>query len=100
MNLIVVKPVIFLKKLENVELQSLESLTASFTCEVSIPQEGITVQWLRCEKSIKESVKYKMSFDGSTATLIILNCDASDEGEYRVKINDLESSASLLIKGQ
>ena len=86
----------FLKDLEDVTLEDI-GLTATFTCEVS--QSDLKPDWLKADKSIKKSDKYEMTSRGGTHTLVIKDCQAEDVAKYSVKLNGMQSSAKLDVKG-
>jgi hypothetical protein len=55
---------------------------------------------LRNGEKIKESEKHQKIEDGTTHTLVIMDTDKSDVGEYTVVIGDRRSSAQLHLDGK
>ncbi len=90
------KPVTFIMPLKNE--QAVEENSVSFTCQLSKPNQP--VQWLKNGSTIKQSVKYKISSDGSNYTLTIPKATIQDAAEYKVQLGDIESSAKLIVSGE
>ena len=88
--------VIFTKLLENKE--ALFGETVEFTCEMS--QTQIEVIWLRNNQplSLSESKCQTVNQDYSYK-LIIANVTEEDFGAYSVRFGQLQSTATLIVKG-
>src|SRR6218665_245241 len=97
---ILVKPVVIVKQLNDVILRGLESLVATFECELSTGVESLPVQWLRNGQPITASDKYDITLSGATCRLDVRDCQTSDEAEYSIRVKDLTSKAHLHIKGK
>ncbi|XP_074841400.1 obscurin isoform X2 [Carettochelys insculpta] len=89
-----VAPAIFVKLLENQELQ--ESDTAKLYCELSKP--NIPVEWKKASAVIKASKKFEIKEEGNVHTLIIHDLKLEDSGEYSCKTADKKTTARLDIK--
>ena len=92
-----VEPVTFLRPLENVLLNDV-GLSAKFICEVS--KTGLKADWLKNKQPVKKSDKYSLTDDGCVHTLMVQDAQAQDEAEYTVKLANVESRASLTIRGK
>ena len=88
--------VMFTKLLENKEV--LFGETVEFTCEMS--QTGLEVIWLRNNQplSLSES-KCQIVNQDYSYKLIIANVTEEDLGEYSVRFGQLQSTATLIVKG-
>ena len=69
------------------------------SCTVS--EEGHKAIWFKAQKEIDDTGdKYLVESDGDTFTLTIPKTTVSDTAEYTVRIGDVESSGSLVVKGE
>ena len=79
--------------------QHVEEHKASyFTCEVN--KDDVTVTWFKNDKEIVPSEKHQFRDEGKSHTLIIVDTDKSDVGEYSVVVSDKKSSAKLHLDGE
>lgn len=95
------EPPSFIKAPKTVE--GLRGKDISINCELSgTPPFEIT--WYKDNKALKESRKYKFVQEGGSATLHILNLDATDPGEYQCKaLNQVGSdtcSSTVKLRGK
>uniref|UniRef100_A0A8C4S423 Ig-like domain-containing protein n=1 Tax=Erpetoichthys calabaricus TaxID=27687 RepID=A0A8C4S423_ERPCA len=77
--LIVKEPPVFVKIPEPVE--GMRGKDLSLECELS-GSPPFQITWYKDKRQIKDSRKYKVTHEGYSATLHILNLEASDMGEY------------------
>ncbi|KFM81373.1 Twitchin, partial [Stegodyphus mimosarum] len=88
-------------------VQGLKSITvesgksAEFTCKIE-SKTKTTVTWYKGTQVIKESKEVKMSFDGSVASMTIVQTTTTSSGSYKVEfVNEFgkaESSAELNVE--
>ncbi|RXN00522.1 Titin [Acipenser ruthenus] len=79
-NLIVLEPPKFVKKLESSKVVKPKDQTR-FECKVTGSPE-IQISWFKNDSKISESEKYRMSFINSLAVLEIENISLEDSGDY------------------
>lgn len=75
-----------------------EGEKAIFTCTVS--KETYEVKWLKGDKELEDGDKYQMLSDGKKRTLVIKNCELTDDGGYAVIIGVTKASADLKVLGK
>ena len=79
--------------------QHVEEHKASyFTCEVN--KDDVEVTWFKNNEKIAPSEKHQFRDEGKSHTLIIVDTDKSDVGEYTVTVSDKTSSAKLHLDGK
>ncbi|XP_064495791.1 obscurin [Pseudopipra pipra] len=88
-------PVIFVKALQNLELQ--EGGTAHLSCEVSKPD--VPVEWKKGTSVIHSSQKCSIKQEGKVHTLVIRDLNRADAGEYSCQTADGRTVARLEVKG-
>ena len=88
-------PIDFTTDLKSVEV--LEGEDATFTCEVSKPNQEAT--WMIDGQEIQPNDKYEMVTDGTKFTLKIKNCSPEDSASVSILVKDCMSSAELTVKG-
>lgn len=70
---------------------------AEFECEVSEPWAKVI--WLKGDKEVVPSDKYKIESDGRIRRMIIQGIAEDDESEYTCVLRDKRTSADLLLRG-
>ncbi|GAB1597549.1 hypothetical protein Ahia01_000031400, partial [Argonauta hians] len=70
--------------------------TAIFTCEVD--REDVTCVWLKDGKEIKTSERIEIITEKRTHKLIIRNVQEEDKGEYSCVVDDVSTSAQLVVE--
>ncbi|XP_078142269.1 titin-like [Centroberyx gerrardi] len=74
-----------------------ESQTAVFECQVKINYPEITLTWYKGTQKLDSSNKYDISVVGDHHYLKIKNCQAKDQGNYRVVCGPHISNAKLTV---
>ncbi|ESO99763.1 hypothetical protein LOTGIDRAFT_141564, partial [Lottia gigantea] len=92
-NLISELPLELTKPLKNVKVTEKETITLQ--CEVSKP--GKKSQWFVDDEEIKPSDRIKFQTEGNVHKLVISKSILDDEGVYKVKIDEVESTAEVLV---
>ncbi|KAK2835495.1 hypothetical protein Q5P01_015979 [Channa striata] len=90
-------PATFKVSLKSQEAEEGKSVT--LRCELS--KKGVTVQWHRGGQVLSEELspgKYKMSLEGKTALMTILNVQAEDAGRYSCVTGDEKTTAEVKVK--
>ena len=88
------QPVAFTKELQDVNVK--EDNSASFSCQVN--KKDLTPKWLKNGTPIKASPKFHMKSDGVEHSLIVDDCQMSDEAHYGVEFDGVSSSAGLFVE--
>lgn len=86
----------FLSRPRSIEV--VEGEKAEFTCTVS--KEAFEVKWQKDAQELEAGDKYQMISDGKRRTLVITNCELSDECKYLVTIGATRASAHLTVLGK
>ncbi|XP_073532982.1 obscurin [Phyllobates terribilis] len=73
----------------------MEGHSAVLTCELT--KANARLEWRKEERPLGPGTKYKMSQDGCTAELEIMNVDLQDGGQYTCACGDLKTSATLIV---
>lgn len=87
-------PTLFTKELRNEE--ATESGTATLRCELS---KATPVEWMKDQKALKSSDKYKMRQKDVTAELTIHDLEEHDSGDYTCICGNQKTTASLTVHG-
>ncbi|KAM9719631.1 obscurin isoform 6-T7 [Menidia menidia] len=87
-------PNIFTKELQNQSVE--EGQSVSLHCEVSKPD--VPLEWRKGELGLCPCAKYEIRQKGHLATLVILDVDPEDSGQYTCDTGDHESTAQLSVK--
>ena len=85
-----------LKPLSDVEVK--EGQTAIMECTVSKPNLKST--WERDDTPLEADDRITMTTEGQVHTLTITNAVVDDEADYKVKVMDQFSSASVFVEGK
>ena len=77
----------------------METRTETFECELSKPNQKVT--WLRdgVELDVADT-HYKISTAECTYSLTVVNCTLDDTAEYTLRVDDVSTSATLLVEGK
>ncbi|KAM4608731.1 titin-like [Polymixia lowei] len=74
-----------------------ENQTATFECQIKINYPEITLTWYKGTQKLDNDDKYDISVVGDHHYLKIKNCQAKDQGNYRVVCGPHISSAKLSV---
>lgn len=85
----------FKTQLKNQEVT--ESGTATLHCELTKPVD--LVVWMKDEKVLKPSEKYRMRLEGRFAELSIQDLEVPDAGSYTCMCGDQKTKATLKVNG-
>lgn len=77
-----------------------ENQSATFECQIRINYPEITLTWYKGTQKLDNSDKYAISSMGDRHCLEIKNCQAKDQGNYRVVCGPHISNAKLAITGK
>ncbi|KAM9789384.1 obscurin [Neosynchiropus ocellatus] len=88
-----VVPVTFLREVGSQEAE--EGSSATLHCELSKP--GLTVEWKRGAEVLCGGEKYRLTQNGSSYELLILDLRAEDTGSYSCSAESVSSTASLTV---
>jgi hypothetical protein len=72
-----------------------ENLTLE--CTVSKPDRLAT--WYKNGVKIMPSDKVKVTSKDKTHTLVVERCEAEDQAEYAIKVDDLSSKCQVTVEG-
>ncbi|KAJ7322096.1 hypothetical protein JRQ81_018383, partial [Phrynocephalus forsythii] len=86
-------PVHFKTELKNEE--ATESGTATFHCELTKAVDS--VEWMKDQKALKPSDKYRMRLEGRFAELTIQDLELTDAGSYTCVVVDQKTTATLKV---
>lgn len=78
-------------------MQVMEGETASLICELSKP--GVPVVWKKGATRLRPGGKYEIRQKGCKLQLKVHNLTHQDSGFYKCCAGDLETMASLEVKG-
>lgn len=70
--------------------------SATFECELS---KATAVQWLKDDKPITPSNKYKITSDGSKHKLVVKDVTGEDSGVYTLSVKDKKTQGALSVEG-
>ena len=92
---------------EPVLVNSLQDLTvvapntAIFSCHIQLGEPAADIKWCFNGKPLTAGDKYKISYSDTTATLEVVNTEATDAAEYSIKavnkVASVTSHASLTV---
>ena len=85
----------FTLQLEDQEIEENES--ATFTCQLSNPNRRVS--WMKNGEDLKENEQCHITSEGSEHSMTISKVKLEDAAEYTVKCGNLESKATLHVKG-
>lgn len=85
------------RKLQDVKVTKVSGKVV-LECEFSKP--GLAIEWLKDDRTLKSSNKYKIETDGKTSRLTIQDIDFDDDGEYVITAKNLKSTASVKVEGK
>ena len=77
-----------------------ENQTATFQCRIQINYPEIAVSWYKGTQKLDNDNKYEISSTGDCHCLKIKNCEAKDQGDYRVVCGPHISNAKLAVTGR
>lgn len=77
-----------------------ENQSATFRCQIRINYPEIKLTWYKGTQKLDNSDKYTISSVGDCHRLEIKNCQAKDQGNYRVVCGPHISSAKLAVTGK
>lgn len=86
---------VFNQQLQNEEAE--ENSTAILHCEVN--KLNASVEWRKGSVVLHGSNKYTLKQEGQSIKLFIHNLSLEDAGEYTCNSKDLQTMASLKVKG-
>ncbi len=93
--IILEKPVEIVKKMENQEC--IEKKDVFMSCLLS--KENLAVKWYKNDELIEQDNKFKFIQDGKKYKLNISEVALTDAAEYKLKYEELESTAILTVEG-
>lgn len=77
---------------------------ATLTCEVEPGEPKAKIHWYKDSKEIYPGRKHEVTYEGTTATLVISPTEFSDTATYRIeaenKLARVESEAKLIVQGE
>ena len=83
------------------DLTVVSSDTAVFSCHLKLGEPTADITWSVDGKPLTAGDKYKMSYSDTTATLEVVNTEATDAAEYSIKavnkVASVTSRASLTV---
>ena len=83
------------------DLTVVASDTAVFSCHLKLGEPAADIRWCVKGKPLTAGDKYKMSYSDTTATLEVVNTEATDAAEYSIKavnkVASVTSHASLTV---
>ncbi|XP_025067423.1 obscurin isoform X21 [Alligator sinensis] len=85
-------PAVIKEELKNVE--ATEGGTATLRCELS---KSAAVEWKKGPKALRQSGKYRMKQEGTSAELVIRDLDLKDAGDYTCIVGDQKTTAALSV---
>lgn len=77
-----------------------EKQSATFRCRIQINYPEISLTWYKGIQRLEQGHKYEMFSMGDLHCLKVNNCDASDEGDYRLVCGPHISTATLALAGK
>ena len=86
-------PVHFIRELEDQTVE--DEMIATFECEINKP--NMAAHWSKGGNRITPSEKYHMSVEGAVHRLEIKGCQKYDNGAVEISVEDVRSSASLIV---
>ncbi|XP_053118296.1 obscurin isoform X21 [Hemicordylus capensis] len=81
-------------KMELKDVGAMESGTVTLHCELT---KGAPVQWMKEEKTLAESNKYRMRQEDTAAELVIHDLDIQDAGRYTCICGEQKTAAVLTV---
>ena len=75
-----------------------EHQTLVLECEVSQPNKKPT--WFFKGKEVKASANIKLTSEGNVHKLTIKDAELSDEGLYKMQVDDVECEATVTVEGK
>lgn len=94
MFIVLLVPITFVKALSDQVVE--DEMTATFECEVNKP--NMAAHWSKNGSRIQQSDKYHITMDGTKHKLEIKECQTFDTGAVEVTIEDVTSTASLMVE--
>lgn len=88
-------PVHFKEALKNAD--AVQGGTVTLSCEL---EKDAPVEWMKGQKGLRPSNKYRMKKDGAVAELTICNLDLKDAGDYTCATGDQKTTAVLAVNGK
>uniref|UniRef100_A0A7M4E2A6 Ig-like domain-containing protein n=1 Tax=Crocodylus porosus TaxID=8502 RepID=A0A7M4E2A6_CROPO len=88
-------PAVIKDELKDVE--ATEGGTATLRCELS---KSAAVEWKKGPKALRQSGKYRMKQEGTSAELLIRDLDLKDAGDYTCIVGDQKTTAALSVNGK
>ncbi|XP_019399214.1 PREDICTED: obscurin [Crocodylus porosus] len=85
-------PAVIKDELKDVE--ATEGGTATLRCELS---KSAAVEWKKGPKALRQSGKYRMKQEGTSAELLIRDLDLKDAGDYTCIVGDQKTTAALSV---
>ncbi|XP_019363471.1 PREDICTED: obscurin [Gavialis gangeticus] len=85
-------PAVIKDELKDVE--ATEGGTATLHCELS---KSASVEWKKGPKALRQSGKYRMKQEGTSAELLIRDLDLKDAGDYTCIVGDQKTTAALSV---
>ena len=94
--IIIEKPAEIVKKMENQEC--IEKKDVFMSCLLS--KENLAVKWYKNDELIEQDNKFKFIQDWKKYKLYISEVALTDAAEYKLKYEELESTALLTVEGK
>ena len=80
------------------DVVSKENKKIDLAAEVSLPDRPAV--WLKDGEPIVESKRIKIETDSTTHRLIIASAQPQDQGEYKLLVDYLHTSANITVQGE
>lgn len=77
-----------------------ENKSATFNCRIRINYPEITLTWYKGSQKLEDGEKYSIGSDGERHSLKIHDCQAGDQGDYRLVCGPHVSNAKLAVSGK
>lgn len=77
-----------------------ETQSATFECKIMINYPEISLTWYKGTQKLEACEKYDINSMGDNHYLKIRNCQATDQGNYRVVCGPHISNAKLTVTGK
>ena len=89
-------PVEFIRPLADIKVTENQEIFL----EVEVNKPNKTSQWFHDGQQVSASKRIKLLTDGAVHKLVIDSAELDDEGKYKVKVNEVECEATVLVDGK